>query len=113
MNRPCLDCGTPTTASTCPPCRARREAARDQARGGTTARGYGTQHQAHKRRWAIRIAHEPVLCARCHSIITTDDKWTDDHDDDDRSLYLGPSHVDCNAIAGVAKRERLRHVAGF
>jgi hypothetical protein len=112
MNRPCLDCGTPTTASTCPPCRARREAARDQARGGTTERSYGAQHQAERRAWAIRITREHICCARCHTLINPDDDWALDHTDD-RTDYLGPTHVGCNARAGVAKRERLRHVAGF
>jgi hypothetical protein len=108
MNRPCLDCGTPTTASTCPPCRARREAARDQARGGTTERSYGAQHQAERRAWAIRITREHICCARCHTLINPDDDWALDHTDD-RTDYLGPTHVGCNARAGVAKRERLRH----
>jgi hypothetical protein len=52
-----------------------------------------------------------VPCARCHVPIHPDDKWTDDHDDADRTVYLGPSHVDCNAKAGTAKRERLRREA--
>jgi hypothetical protein len=101
MNRPCLDCGAPTaTGSRCPACQPT-----------TTQRGYGAKHQKDRRRWAIRIAHEPVFCARCHLLIHPDDNWVDDHDDDDRTVYLGPSHVDCNAKAGTAKRERLRRGA--
>jgi len=44
--RPCLDCGTPTTKTRCPRCTSRQNRQRDQRRGGSTQRGYGSRWRA-------------------------------------------------------------------
>jgi hypothetical protein len=56
MNRPCLDCGTPTPKARCPRCTRTK----DQARGTSTQRGYG---HAHQQRRTATIDSEPW----CHN----------------------------------------------
>lgn len=40
LPRPCIDCGEPWPATRCPTCEAERQAAVDQRRGTSAARGY-------------------------------------------------------------------------
>ncbi|NNG20509.1 hypothetical protein HJ590_13220 [Naumannella sp. ID2617S] len=76
----------------------------------TTARGYGTQHQAERRRWAKRIKATgiPCTCTRdtcphhqgqCPTIIVDGMAWDLGHTDD-RTAYTGPECVPCNRSAG-------------
>jgi hypothetical protein len=43
MRRPCIDCGTPTPADRCDPCRLVRN--RKRLRQSSNARGYGKEHK--------------------------------------------------------------------
>lgn len=71
--------------------------------GGTTARGYGADHQKLRAWWKPAVDAGKVPCARCGVKILTDprelgDGWQLDHDPTDptRRRYLGPSHTRCN-----------------
>jgi hypothetical protein len=67
----------------------------------TVREGYGYRHKQLRKLWAIRISHGGVNCARCGLPIIPGEKWDLDHDDDDRTKYLGASHARCNrATAG-------------
>jgi len=68
-------------------------------RGNTTARGYGAKHQALRSSLKADVESGRVVCARCHWPILIGEPWHLDHDDDDRSKYIGPSHVACNLSA--------------
>lgn len=75
--------------------------AKDKARGTRIERGYDSQHTALRRRWKTRVDLGGVRCARCGQPIQPGGAFDLDHDDHDRSRYLGPSHPACNrATAG-------------
>jgi hypothetical protein len=61
------------------------------ARGSTARRGYGWQHEQHP--------HPAWRCARCGRPIHALEAWDLDHDSNDRSRYLGPSHRRCMTLA--------------
>ena len=65
-------------------------------KGSTTARGYGTTHQKRRKAYARLVASRAAVCARCALPIRPDEPWDLDHDDADRTKYLGPSHRRCN-----------------
>lgn len=69
------------------------------ADGRTTARGYGAQHQHERAKWVAVVEAGNTKCARCHEFIKSDEAWELDHNDD-RSGYIGPSHMRCNRSAG-------------
>jgi hypothetical protein len=69
----------------------------------TTARGYGSQHQAERAKWKRIIDRSGWPCARCPRRIQPGDDWHLDHDED-RDSYLGPSHAHCNTSAGGKAR---------
>lgn len=73
--------------------------------GNTTARGYGTAHQAERKRWAARLKHAGSLpCARCGEPIYDGDEWDLGHTDD-RAGYVGPEHRRrCNRADGGRRR---------
>lgn len=80
----------------------------------TTERGYGGDHQALRRLWAVIVAEGRARCCRCGRPIQPGARWDLDHTDD-RSRYLGPSHARCNRSAGGRKgniRRRLARIAG-
>ena len=58
----------------------------------TTARGYGTSHQAVRKQLAPMVAAGLAVCARCLRPITPGEPWDLDHRPDRRG-YLGPSHA--------------------
>jgi hypothetical protein len=108
-------CGQPASSSRhhyCDRCRRARkehreaERERTRPRPTTTQRGYGTNHQNLRKRWAQVIAEEPVYCARGTSCLYRDrpegtlimlgELWDLGHDDVDRSRYTGPEHRRCN-----------------
>lgn len=71
----------------------------------TTARGYGSQHQKLRARWAPFVAAGQVDCGRCGAPITSGQDWHLGHDDHDRTKYTGPEHAECNlSAAGQAGR---------
>jgi hypothetical protein len=87
----------------CGPCGT----ARERDRGSSTARGYGADHRA------ARAEAEPTVigktCARyplgqciepAGRMILPGQPWHMDHDDHDRTRYIGPSHAGCNVAAG-------------
>lgn len=80
----------------------------NKARGTTTQRGYGHQHQKLRHEWAIRIARgaQPT-CPRCHQPIRFGQPWQLDHNSQ-RTGWLGPSHTRCNEQAGQANSVTMR-----
>jgi hypothetical protein len=60
---------------------------------------YGSSHQRSRARWARLVALGDVACARCGRPIEPGSKWHLDHDDHDRSVYIGASHSYCNVRA--------------
>lgn len=94
--RPCLECGRVTTnGSRC----ATHEAAREQRRGSSTARGYGSQWQRVSR--AV-LDRDGRVCHYCGRPATTADHvipkargGTDDPDN------LVAACVSCNSAKGV------------
>ena len=67
----------------------------------TTQRGYGSAHQAERKRWEPIVKAGRASCWRCTEPITPDADWDLGHDDHDRSKYMGPEHPACNrATAG-------------
>jgi hypothetical protein len=87
--RRCLDCPRLTPRSRCPD----HERARNRARGTTTTRGYGWQHQQRKAQdEAITTPATP--CPRC-GLPLGPPPWDQGHTDD-RTGYQGPTHRRCN-----------------
>lgn len=77
--------------------------------GSTTQRGYGSSHQALRRRWANRVAAGEVNCWRCGDPIKPGMEWDLGHDDHDRSKYKGPEHAraaDCREGGNRATKGR-------
>lgn len=68
---------------------------KDEARGTREQRGYGMAHKRLRKRWLPIVAKGQTQCARCLKRISPLEPWHLDHTDD-RSGYLGPSHVACN-----------------
>jgi hypothetical protein len=66
-------------------------------RNGTTgSRGYGAMHRRLRDRYLAVVASGAPKCARCGKPIRPDEPWDLDHSDEDRRLYLGPSHARCS-----------------
>jgi len=78
----------------------------EAARGTTTERGYGADHQAERARWQYRLDHYGSLtCVLCGKPIRPADLWHLDHTPD-RVGYRGPAHRYCNTSDGG---KRARH----
>ena len=69
-------------------------------RGTSTARGYGSKHQRTRARLNLEVQQGNTACARCGQPIAPNTPWHLDHDDEDKGIYLGPSHALCNVSAG-------------
>jgi hypothetical protein len=74
----------------------------------TTASGYGWRHQRYRKMLAPIVAAGGTACSRCAELIQPGEAWDLDHDDNDRSRYLGPSHVKCNRATAGRRRPRRR-----
>jgi hypothetical protein len=48
-----------------------------------------------------------VRCARCGELIKPGEKWHLDHDDFDRSRYLGASHARCNCATAKHRARKV------
>jgi len=105
--RPCLDCGTLVDGSRCAACRSAKNRDRDQARGTSTDRGYGAEHQAERTEWEPRVATGRVVCRRYPSgqcvapspFIAPDEPWHLGHPDAACPAPKAPEHVICNVGA--------------
>jgi len=80
---------------------------RDRRRATPSQRGYGRTHRAIRKQLAPIVRAGLAVCARCGERIAPGEAWDLDHDDADRSRYLGPSHAGCNrATNGVRVRSQ-------
>jgi hypothetical protein len=68
----------------------------------SSARGYGTAHQAERRRWGLVVEAGQALCCRCGGWIAPGSPFHLDHRDD-KLGYLGVSHAACNLRAAARK----------
>lgn len=91
--RICPKPGCPTIASStyCP----KHQAEADKARGTTTQRGYGHEHQELRKQWAPTVARGGVICRKCGDTIQPGTTWHLGHTDD-RTAWTGPEHDGCN-----------------
>lgn len=62
----------------------------------TVDRGYGAHHRRLREQFARLVATGTCPCARCGELIHPGEGFDLDHDDHDRSLYIGASHIRCN-----------------
>jgi len=46
-------------------------------------------------RWPPKVRTGMVACARCGRLINPDEAWDMGHDDENRSVHIGPEHVRC------------------
>jgi hypothetical protein len=75
--------------------------------GYTSRNGWGHIHQQRRKQLEPLVRAGTVNCARCGKPIEPHEPWALDHNDD-RTGYLGASHMRCNAAAGAHKTNR-RH----
>jgi hypothetical protein len=74
-------------------------------RGNTTDAGYGYQHQQHRLLITKPLVDTgQAICYRCGNYIDPQEPWDDGHNDDDRTVYMGPEHRYCNRSAAAHKR---------
>lgn len=90
-------------------CKERMLGSRRRVKRGTTAeRGYGPAHRKLRAQWQPIVDAGDAACARCGQHIPPGTAWQLDHNDADRSQYIGPSHRTCNLSAGAVKGNRER-----
>jgi hypothetical protein len=77
-------------------------------RRSTTARGYGSAHQALRKKVAALVASGNAVCWRCGRPILPWMQWDLGHDDFDRSIYRGPEHQRCNRSSAASRGNRMR-----
>lgn len=78
----------------------------ENKRGNATQRGYDRAHQLARIEWGKRIAQGGIICARCPKPVLPGQPWHLDHDDNDRTKYLGPAHARCNLAAAGRKAHK-------
>jgi hypothetical protein len=86
--------------------RRKRRSNFPRPKASTTARGYGSPHQAERRRWAPVVESGAAVCVRCGFPIAPGTRWHLDHDDD-KIHYRGPAHARCNLIAAARRGNEL------
>ena len=59
-----------------------------------------------RKRFAPLVASGAMSCARCGELIRQGEKWCLDHDDLDRSRYIGVSHARCNYQTSTHRVQR-------
>lgn len=104
--RPCIDCGTHTSGTRCPTCRAANRTELDPATGATRSR-YGGAHQRERAAWApmVRAGHVTCrrapygLCVAPDPLIAPDEPWQLGHPDAACAAPKAPEHVVCNSGA--------------
>jgi hypothetical protein len=89
--------------------RRKRKSNWSAPKASTTARGYGSRHQAERRRWEPIVATGGVLCVRCHLPIPVGSRWHLDHEDNNIH-YRGPAHASCNVKAAAKRGNAIRRV---
>lgn len=101
-NKLCIDCGAIGPKSPCTSCQSKRDRARDQQRGTTTERSYGTTHQ--QRRAALLPAAIGQACPLCGNVMTSDQPLHLDHTNPEDKLRGLPgdriTHSWCNESRG-------------
>lgn len=106
----CPTCGTGFTQTRAsqvycaPACRPGRRATKPKA--PTARRGYGSEHQALRRKWKTKVDAGLVDCARCGVRIEPGQPWDLGHTDD-RTGYNGPECRSCNRSHGGKRRHEL------
>jgi hypothetical protein len=83
-------------------CRPEHRPNPPRVNAGSSVRGYGAAH-VRARRKALAAFMEGDPCARCGRPMSAEDELHLDHDDRDRSKYLGLSHAFCN-LSWAGKR---------
>jgi hypothetical protein len=96
--KPCLGCRRLTTNTRCATCTAQR----DKARGTTSQRGYGSQHQRLREQVSAVVRSGNAICWRCQQPIDPTAAWDLGHDTD-RTKYRGPEHAACNRATATHK----------
>lgn len=101
MNRPCAEPGCPNIGNwnrgRCPT----HQRAKDQARGTTTQRGYGSTHQQLRAALQRKMNQgHTYQCWRCGNDIDPE-HWQLGHDDINRDVYRGPECVPCNTATST------------
>ncbi|MGZ4560252.1 MAG: hypothetical protein ACXVXJ_04655 [Mycobacteriaceae bacterium] len=76
----------------------------------TAARGYGTAH-VQARKAALARLRDGDPCVRCGGPMYHGQVLHLDHDDHDRTKYLGLAHARCNTAAGGRASGRARRAA--
>jgi hypothetical protein len=76
-------------------------------KASTTSRGYGSRHQAERRKWEPIVQTGTVPCVRCGYLIASGSRWHLDHADD-HVHYRGPAHQACNLKAAAERGNAIR-----
>ena len=91
--------------------RTRRDYQRWARRGSTAERGYGTDHQAERRR-RLATWKPGDLCARCGLPMYGPASRIDLGHTADRTAYTGLEHRSCNRAEGARRGNRMRGAVG-
>jgi hypothetical protein len=68
---------------------------------------YGPAHRARRKLLEPLVASGAVACARCGEPIEPSERWHLDHDDIDKTKYIGASHERCNCQTETHRRTRI------
>ena len=87
-------------------------ASRTRAKGTTTQRGYGAQHQALRAKWKPLVEAGQVRCHATHCLmqsrwIQPGTLWDLGHTPDRRG-WTGPEHRRCNRADGAVRGNKRR-----
>jgi hypothetical protein len=87
--------------------RRERKSNWSRPKDSTTARGYGSTHQAERRRWEPLVQAGVCTCVRCGYPILPGEPYHLDHRDD-KLGYLGVSHARCNLLAAAQRGNAIK-----